>query len=58
MSEFYHPLVEKYVNCIRQRLQEVESGSKEGSDKEQAKKKKGEVWTAWNKGTVKENKGN
>lgn len=46
------------MNCIRQRLQEVESGSKEGSDKEQAKKKKGEVWTAWNKGTVKENKGN
>lgn len=41
MSEFYHPLVEKKVNCIHQRLQEeVVSGSKEGSDKEQAKKKK------------------
>lgn len=31
------------------------SGSKEGSDKEQAKKKTGEVWAGWNKGKVKEN---
>lgn len=38
------------MNCIHQRLQEeVVSGSKEGSDKEQAKKKK-EVWAGWNKG--------
>lgn len=31
------------------------SGSKEGSDKEQAQKKTGEAWAGWNKGKVKEN---